>query len=118
MSDGRLRRQRDAGFVLITRSTGTFDGYAAGFAPQPCKQSVLIYIPGPNGTDLVGHEFDPDMKSHAYRIDVQGNRLTLWIDRVNVAHLDDDTFRVGTSVGLPDHAVPLTVLFFQVMPLP
>src|SRR5579871_5253182 len=105
-----------AGFGLFVRYDNNGHGYIVGAgSPQEGPTSVFEITQADNWhTPLQEIAFTPGNQWHTYRIEVQGNHITVFIDGGFVMDVTDATYPTGAFVGLWDSNTQLAISSFVI----
>jgi len=102
--------------VRGTPSTNNWQGYVAGVGS--CSNDLgTAYVGGPdysNDNAGVQASFNPGTKTHTYRVEVNNNVITYYVDGSLLLTLTDNRYLTGAQVGLWDQDVQLQVTSFSV----
>lgn len=102
--------------VRGTPSTNNWQGYSAGVGNCGYELSTA-YVGGPdysNDQAGVSAAFDPGKNVHTYRVEVNNNVITFYVDGSLLLTLTDNRYLTGAQVGLWDQDVQLQVTSFSV----
>lgn len=110
-------------FGVVVRYTNNTGGYVCGVGKAILPEHYFLALgTAHNGSpmivrDLARQPMTVDQQWHVYRLDVQGNHMTLSVDGSFIASVTDSTYANPGQVGLYASAAVIDVEDFVVLPL-